>query len=119
MITRLTRFLAATMAGAVLLMTPACASTSSTRDDQPRTYLVVDNRNFMDMTVYVWRGAQRRRLGTATGSSTTRLLIPSSVIFGPTTLRFQADPVGGRATPVSMEVLVSPGEEVGIQIPGT
>jgi hypothetical protein len=114
---RASRSLAAIVLAAMLVFAAACASTGQPREDQPRTYVVVENRNFLDMTVYVWRGAERIRLGNATGSSTTRLLIPQRLVFGATALRFQADPVGGSATPVSMEVIVSPGEEVTITIP--
>ena len=117
--TRLVRFFAALAAAAGLAFGAACVTTGAPREEQPATWLVVENRNFLDMNVYVWRGAQRVRLGIATGSSTTRMRIPHTLIFGATPLRFQADPVGGRASPVSMEVVVSPGEEVGIQIPAT
>jgi hypothetical protein len=83
----------------------------------PPTYLRVENQAFNDMNIYVLRGAQRVRLGTATGVSTTRLRIPSNLIFGPTPLAFYADPIGGNRTPVSQEITVSPGDEVTLTIP--
>jgi hypothetical protein len=83
----------------------------------PPTYVRVENQAFNDMNIYVLRGAQRLRLGTATGSSTTRFRIPNNLIFGPTALAFYADPIGGNRTPVSQEITVSPGDEVTLTIP--
>jgi hypothetical protein len=83
----------------------------------PATYLRVENQAFNDMTIYVLRGAQRMRLGLATGTSTTRLRIPDTLLFGPTPLAFYADPIGGNRTPISQEITVSPGDEVTLTIP--
>jgi hypothetical protein len=83
----------------------------------PPTYVRVENQAFNDMNIYVLRGAQRVRLGTATGASTTRFRIPNNLIFGPTPLAFYADPIGGNRTPVSQEITVSPGDEVTLTIP--
>lgn len=80
-------------------------------------YLRVENRAFLDMTIYVFRSSQRMRLGQATGNSTTRFRIPDNLLFGATGLRFQADPIGGSRTPVSQEISVSPGDEVTLMIP--
>ena len=83
-----------------------------------RTTLRVENRAFSDMTIYVLRGSERIRLGTATGNTTTILEIPRYVLSGvSTSLRFLADPIGSSRTPVSDEILVSPGDEVTLTIP--
>jgi hypothetical protein len=83
----------------------------------PTTRLRVDNQAFLDMTIYVYRSSQRIRLGQATGNSTTRFTIPANLLFGSTTLRFQADPIGGSRTPISEEISISPGDEVMLTIP--
>ncbi len=83
----------------------------------PPTRLRVENQAFLDMTIYVYRSSQRVRLGVATGNSVTRLTIPSSLIFGATALRFQADPIGGNRTPLTQEITVAPGDEVVLTIP--
>jgi len=83
----------------------------------PVTRLRVQNQAFLDMTIYVYRGSQRLRLGTANGNSTTRFTIPSSLIFGATPLRFQADPIGSNRASISEEISVSPGDEVTLLIP--
>jgi hypothetical protein len=69
------------------------------------------------MTIYLIVGAQRVRLGQAGGNSTTRLRIPPQYVFGPTPLRFLADPIGASRTPISESITVVPGDEVTLTIP--
>lgn len=83
----------------------------------PPTRLRVENRAFLDMTIYVVRSSQRIRLGQATGNTVTTFTIPANLIFGTTPLRFQADPIGGSRAPVSEEISVSAGDEVVLLIP--
>ena len=85
---------------------------------QPRTSLRVENQGFSDMTIYAIRSGQRVRLGNAPGNSTTTFTIPPNLIFGATPLRFLADPIGGRVTPVSERINVAPGDEVNLVIRG-
>ena len=89
--------------------------------DQPvpvntQTVLVVENDNFSDMRIYVIRGSQRTRLGTAIGKSKGSFTIPSSVAFGITSLRFEAVPIGGRVATFSEEITVTQGDTLTIQI---
>jgi hypothetical protein len=86
-------------------------------DQQPDTYVRVDNQASMDMNIYVLRGSQRIRLGTATAHLTSRFRIPPNLIFGITSLRFLADPIGSQRTPVSNEIPVTPGDTVVLTIP--
>jgi hypothetical protein len=83
----------------------------------PATVLRVENQAFLDMTIYVYRNSTRIRLGQARGNTVTKLTIPTSLMFGSTPLRFQADPIGGTRAPISQEILVSPGDEVTLTIP--
>ena len=106
--------------GALSLGAAACSRNS--KEDEaaepvPATTIRVENRAFLDMTIYVYRGPQRLRLGTANGNSTSRFTIPSSLIFGATPLRFQADPIGSSRASISEEVTVAPGDEVTLTIP--
>jgi hypothetical protein len=84
---------------------------------QPRTTIVVENQGFADMTIYAIRSGQRVRLGQASGNSTTTFTIPANLIFGATPLRFLADPIGGRGTPISDEITVQPGDQVRLVLP--
>jgi hypothetical protein len=83
------------------------------------TVVRVENRAYLDMTIYVYRSSQRMRLGTVTGNSSTKFVIPHSLMFGATPLRFQADPIGANRQPISEEINVSPGDEVVLVIPPT
>jgi hypothetical protein len=78
--------------------------------------LQVENRGFADMVVYAISGAQRIRLGIATGNSTRAFTIPSILLRGGP-LRFLADPIGGSRSPVSDEMAVQPGDIVTLTIP--
>lgn len=86
-------------------------------EDEEATRLSVENQSSLDMNIYVLRGSQRMRLGTATAHLTTRFTIPSQLIFGVTPLRFLADPIGSSRTPVTDEISVTPGDEVVLTIP--
>src|SRR4030095_1485404 len=101
------------------LAAAACGGSkqSSAPVPQPRTTLRVENQGFSDMTIYAIRSGQRVRLGNAPGNSTTTFTIPAHLIFGATTLRFLADPIGSNRTPVSDEITVQPGDEVRLVLP--
>jgi hypothetical protein len=104
----------------LLLAGGACAGMgggSGNPNPNEPTVVEVDNQGFPDMTVYALRNSQRFRLGIATGNSKTRLTIPSSVSSGLATLRFIADPIGGRRNSVSQEITIAPGDTVVLTIP--
>ena len=120
------RSVALALALACLGGVPACTRNASAgaggaASPEQATMLKVVNQGSLDMDIYVTRVpvGQRIRLGTATANSTTRMTIPSSVLFGGsnTSLRFIADPIGGVRSSVSSEILVTPGDEVTLQIP--
>ena len=102
---------------AACLIVPACASTGANTSREEAAVVVVDNRALLDHTIYILRGAQRIRLGVATGLQKTRMTIPSGIVLGATSLRFLADPIGGTRNPVSEEINVTPGDEIGLTIP--
>ena len=84
--------------------------------DMP-TYLRVENQALSQATVYVWESSARRRLGTANSLTSTVMQIPSSMIFGPTPLRFQLDFLAGNRTPLTESITVIPGDTVILQVP--
>jgi hypothetical protein len=82
-----------------------------------KTRVRVENQNLADMTIYVYRGSQRMRLGRASANTTTNLEIPSSMVSGVTELRFQAEPLGNQRGIVSQPIPVSPGDLVDFIVP--
>lgn len=103
------------------LLLLACAGGSPEEapapDRSPAT-VEVENRNFLDMTVYVVDGGVRQRLGVAQGNSVTALAIPERLLRGRAApLRFFCDPIGGEGLPVTEEIMVGPGDTVRLLIP--
>jgi hypothetical protein len=103
--------------GLVVLLAGCSARTRPQAPDAP-TVLEVQNQTTFDMTIYVLRtvGA-RQRLGNVTATTTAWFTIPQRLIFGLTPLRFQADPLGGSADPVTQEITVEPGDTVVLILP--
>jgi hypothetical protein len=102
----------------LLTATIACGSTRrGPVPEAERTTVEVRNQNFLDMNIYVLSGSQRIRLGTVTGLSTRTLTIPSSLVFGSATVRFEMNPIGSTARPVSQEITVSQGGQIVLTIP--
>jgi hypothetical protein len=85
---------------------------------EERATLSVENRRPYDMTMYVYRGAARARLGIARSNATTVLVIPRDVVGFGTKLRFVGDAVASRGQSVVEEFNVSPGTSVRLRIPG-
>jgi uncharacterized oligopeptide transporter (OPT) family protein len=89
---------------------------SAPNPDNP-AMLQVENRGFADMVIYAVSGAQRVRLGIATGNSMKSFSIPAALTRGAGPLRFLADPIGGSRTPISEDIIVQPGDIVSLTIP--
>ena len=103
-----------------LLAVAGCRSTSgrgAPSTERSEAFVRVENRSMLDMTIYVLRGGERRRLGLVNALSTQVLPIPSVLIEGSGVLRFLADPIGGSRTPVSEEIFVRNGDVVQLMIP--
>ena len=103
----------------VLLAVMGCAGRSSDTTANPANtaMLQVENRGFADMVIYAINGAQRTRLGIATGNSIQAFPIPPTLLRGSGSLRFLADPIGGSRTPISEEMAVQPGDVITLTIP--
>lgn len=103
--------------GVVAVATLACAGGRRPAQERPRTVLIVDNRGYTDMTIYVVAGARRTRVGIAGGLQKTELTIPSSSIGNASSISFIADPIGGNRQSFSTEVFVRAGEAITLTIP--
>lgn len=102
---------------ALAVFTVACGA----RGPRPRTEaatIAIENQAFADMTVYVRdTGGGRRRLGTATGLSTTVFTIPTALVGNGRELHFEVDPIGSQRTALSNSLYVTPGDQVRMVIP--
>ncbi|MDB4882491.1 MAG: hypothetical protein JWL95_1257 [Gemmatimonadetes bacterium] len=102
---------------------PSAPSTGKVVDlngDTPRdgpTTVHVDNQNLADMTIYLYLGGQRTRLGRARGNGVTELVIPKSILSGVTQVRFQAQPLGNSRGYTSELLPVTPGDIVDFFVP--
>ncbi len=100
------------------LAVEGCSTRSRRAVQEPPVVLEVDNQAALDMTIYaVQSSGSRERLGLAVAHRVTWFRIPDRLIFGLTPLRFQADPIGGGAMPVTEDITVEPGDTVVLRIP--
>ena len=111
--------LALVVALVTLLTIAGCKPTGNAAPAPQRSeaFVRVENRSMLDMTIYVVRASERRRLGLVNALSTQMLPIPSVLVDGSGVLRFQADPIGGRRAPISEEIFVRNGDVVQLIIP--
>ena len=111
----------AALIAALMMATASCgpAALRGTPEPAGETILIVENQSPLQVTVYVLRDSYRQRLGTAESLGSTRLRIPDNVIFGPTNLRFEIDPLGSSARTISTDITVSPGDEITLRVPAT
>jgi hypothetical protein len=80
-------------------------------EDGPVT-IVVENRNFLDVTVYAVLGSGRVRLGQVTGSSSATFDVPLRRISASGDVRFNVDPIGSNRTWTSDALHLYAGQEV-------
>lgn len=109
------------MATAATLAVTACGGGYQTAPPgavapEDNTTLRVENQSLSDMRIYVWRGGQRIRLGTANLGTTANFKLPRSVVLGMTSIRVLAEPIAGHGTAVSEELTVSPGDDIVMRI---
>jgi hypothetical protein len=108
---------------AAVVLSGACASGRSTGeldgpDPADGALLQVRNQSTSDMRIYVVTEAgQRRRIGFVNGTSTATLRIPSIIVGNGREIRFEADPMAGRATASSFSHYVRAGDTITITIP--
>jgi hypothetical protein len=89
-------------------------NSESTGDQDVR--VTVRNDAFWDATIYLMRGADRRRLGTVTGNSSSTFTVPRSIVFGLTDLRFIVDWIGRSGGATSETIVAQPGDTIELVI---
>lgn len=110
------------MRGALLvvaLLTAGCGHgmKSGAPEPQEPTTVKVQNRNFLDMDVFVLQQSQRIRLGMVAGLSTQVFTIPAYIVRGSPQLQFELHPIGGRGNPRTETISIRPGDEVNLIVP--
>ena len=97
----------------------ACASMGkrAPTDDSAPTTVTVDNRAPLSMDIFIIRGGQRIRIGTADALATTKMTIPRGIVYESTDVRFLADPIGGNHAPISETITIHQGDEVTLTLP--
>jgi hypothetical protein len=113
------RRILAVAALATTLITSGCYRRTSGTGSQPATVVRVDNQSFYDYNIYVVPEAGGQvRLGLAPAKSQHDFTIPASLLTGfARSMRFLARPLASQGGPVSEDVLVSPGDVIGLMIP--
>jgi hypothetical protein len=103
---------------AVALLIGCSRATEQADDITPAAETVIHVRNdrFLDMTVYLLRGAARTRLGTVRGHSSETFLLPRHLVAGLTELRFLVDPIGARGSETSETIVAQPGDIIEVRI---
>ncbi len=95
-----------------------CARHSQTDDGSPPAEpaadvaLVVDNHHWLDVTVYLVRGAASERIGTVPGNQTKSFVLPWRRLGAGSGIRLLADPIGSVSTLTSDDIYVQPGQEI-------
>ena len=100
------------------LLSAGCGhAVRSAPDPQAETTVRVENRNFLDMNVFVLQGSQRIRLGMVAGLSTQVFTVPGYLVRGAGQLQFELHPIGGRGNPRTESISIRPGDEINLIVP--
>lgn len=78
--------------------------------------VTVRNDNWLDVVVYLVRGATRVRLGTVTGTSTQTFRLKEGATVGVSPLRIAADPIGSNRGYVSEPIVLAPGQRLELNV---
>lgn len=110
---RLLRPILGSLLLALAASSSACRTASRANDEhQPRSSVSVENREFVDMTIYAIRSGQRFRLGVASGHETMVLVIPDYLVKAGNELQFLCDPIGATRDQFSERITVFPGDQL-------
>lgn len=74
--------------------------------------ILVRNRHWLDVNIYLIRGSATERLGTAAGLSESVISLPWRRVEGAGTIRLGADPIGQARGVITETILVRPSSVV-------
>lgn len=113
----LRRILVAAAASAALAAcAPATEQAGNNFVSHSKTELVVQNRNWQDINVYLVHGGGRTRLGTVTAMARASFPVPDAYVLGVSDINVQADPTGSHRTFTSGPIQVYPGARLELTV---
>lgn len=90
----------------------ACASSLNTRDSISSTELLVVNRSWADVVVYVDSDGQRVRVGMVTAATTRRFWLAARMLGAARAVRLLGDPIGSQEWVTSELIHVASGQRL-------
>ena len=78
--------------------------------------VTVQNDNWLDVAVYLVRGASRFRIGTVRSTSTETFRLPAGAHSGGSPLRIMADPIGASQRYLTDPVVLAPGQRLELRV---
>ncbi len=74
--------------------------------------LTVSSHHYLDVVIYVLHDGQRTRVGTATGSSSTRFSLPAHLLGLGREIQLMGHPIGSPETITTETIVVQPGQHI-------
>ncbi len=74
--------------------------------------LNVSSHHYLDVVIYVLHDGQRTRVGTATGSSSTRFSLPARLLGLGREIQLIGHPIGSPETITTETIVVQPGQHI-------
>ncbi len=74
--------------------------------------LNVSSHHYLDVVIYVLHDGQRTRVGTATGSSSTRFSLPAHLLGLGREIQLMGHPIGSPETITTETIVVQPGQHI-------
>jgi len=74
--------------------------------------LTVSSHHYLDVVIYVLHDGQRTRVGTATGSSSTRFSLPAHLLGLGREIKLIGHPIGSPETVTTESIVVQPGQHI-------
>lgn len=76
----------------------------------------VQNDNWLDVVIYIVRGAARFRVGTVGGNSSQTFSLSAAHDLGSSPLRIMADPIGSNNRYLTEPILLGPGQLLEVKV---
>ena len=78
--------------------------------------LVINNRHYLDVNIFMHHDGQTTRVETVTGSSSAALMVPGWMLGKGSVIRLSAEPVGDVARYVTDNLVIQPGQIVELDV---